>query len=340
MQVWLALDMNLELADIPAQARRAEALGCDVITLADVAHDALLGAQAVIGATSHVDVATSGLVCFARSPMITALGAWNLAALSQGRFRLGLSALVPQMLIGKYSVPWHPPAARMREYIGALHALWRSWQCDEPLQFEGTYYRLNRQNTWSRPRPLADPRIRLHLGALGPLMTMLAGSHADGLLTHPCATTLRYVSEVTRPRLHEGEHAAGRTAGSTALIAAPLVATGHDDVEVRAQREQCRRVLATNLSTPQYWGPLALCGRQAVGERLRARVREGQWDLLAAELDDEMLDELLPAAPWSRLADQLLRRFAGVVDGICLQLPVDSRSDAELARVIGALRAA
>lgn len=340
MQVWLGLDMNLELAEIPAQARRAEALGCDVITLADVAHDALLGAQAAISATSRVDVATSGLVCFARSPMITALGAWNLAALSQGRFRLGLSSLVPQMLVGKYSVPWHPPAVRMREYIGALHALWRSWQYDEPLQFEGSYYRLNRQNTWSRPRPLRDPTIRLHLGALGPLMTKLAASHTDGLLTHPCATTLRYISEVTLPRLREGEHAAERVAGSTTLIAAPLLATGHDDAEIRTRREQCRRVLATNLSTPQYWGPLALSGRKAVGERLRALVREGKWDLLAAELDDEMLDELLPAVPWSRLADELLRRFAGVADGVCLQLPVDARDDAELARVIGALRAA
>lgn len=338
MKVWLTLDMNLELADVPAQARRAEALGCDVVTVADVAHDALLGVHAAIAATSRVGVATSGLVCFARSPMVTAVGTWNLAALSGGRFRLGLSSLVPQMLVGKYAVPWHPPAARMREYLGALGAIWNSWQHDVPLHFEGAYYRLNRQNWWTRPKPLPDARIPVHLGAIGPLMSTLAGASADGLLTHPAATTVRYLEEVTRARIHQGERSAGRPPGSVALIAAPVCATGNSDAEVRAQREQRREMLAINLSTPHYWGALELHGNKATGEKLRALVRANRWDLLAAEIDDELLDTLVPAATWDRLASELRRRFDGLVDGLCLPLPVEDRDDARLAQLIEALR--
>ena len=134
--IWLALDMNLPLGAIGEHARRAEALGCDVVTLPDVAFDALLGAQAAIQATGRVAVATSGLVCFARSPMVTAVASWNLAAISAGRFRLGLSSLVPPMLVGRFSVPWQP-APRMREYIGSLRAIFASWQDDVPLCYEG-----------------------------------------------------------------------------------------------------------------------------------------------------------------------------------------------------------
>lgn len=340
MKVWLSLDINLELTDVAAHARRAEALGCDVVSIADVAHDALLGAHAAITATSRVAVATSGLVCFARSPMVTAVAAWNLAALSGGRFRLGLSSLVPQMLVGRYGVPWYPPAARMREYLGALRAIWHSWQDDVPLLFEGKYYRLNRQNTWTRPKPLADARIALHLGAIGPRMSRLAGACTDALLTHPVATNRRFIAEVTQPLVREGERSAGKPAGSTALVAAPVVAAGNTLAEAERQREQRRGMLATNLSTPQYWGALDLYGWRSTGEKLRALVREGRWDLLGGELSEEQVDAFVPTAVWDGMADELRRRFGGLVDGICLALPVDDRDDAQLARVIRGLQQA
>lgn len=42
------------------------------------------------------------------------------------------------------------------------------------------------------------------MGAVGPVMTALAGEIADGMITHPTNTPPRYVSEVVRPRLAEG----------------------------------------------------------------------------------------------------------------------------------------
>lgn len=338
MQVWLSLDMNLDLAEVAAHARRAEALGCDVVTLADVTYDALLGAQAAIAATSRVTVATSGLVCFARSPLITAMGAWNLAALSAGRFRLGLSSLVPQILSGRYGVPWQPAASRMREYLGALRAIWSSWQDDVPLDFAGEHYRLNRQNSWTKPKPLESGPIPVHLGAIGPLMSRLVGTSATALLTHPVATTPRYIDEVSLPRIREGERSAGRPAGSAAVIATTLYAGGSTWTEAEAQREQRRRMLATNLSTPHYWGALESYGWKSTGERLRELVREGRWDQLGDELSPEQLDTFVTTATWDGLAGELRRRFEGRVDGFCLTLPASDHDDARLARVIRELR--
>lgn len=337
-RVWLAINMNLPLAAIGAQASRAEALGCDVVTLADVAYDALLGAQAVIQATRRVEVATSGLVSFARSPMVTAVASWNLAALSGGRFRLGLSSLVPPMLVGKYSVPWQPPAPRMREYLGSLKAIYNSWQNDTPLRYEGRYYRFTRQNWWTRPTPIEHPDIPIHLGAIGPRMSAVAGECAQGLLTHPTNSDVRYIREVTLRNVEAGMQGTRRKPQDFELVVCPVCATGTSAAEIGAQRERYREMLAINLSTPQYWPTLELHGWRSTGERLRELWRESRPDLMAGQLTDEMLDVLMPTAPWPRLARELRERFEGLVRGICLLLPVDTTHDAALGRVIRELQ--
>lgn len=336
--VWLSMDMKLPLAAVGREARRAEGLGCNVVMLADVAFDAFLGAQAAILTTERVQVATSGLVSFARSPMITAVASWNLAALSGGRFRLGLSALVPQMLVGKYSVPWQPPAPRMREYIGALRAIYASWQTDTPLRYEGQYYRLNRQNWYTRPAPIEYPDIPIHLGAIGPYMSAVAGECATGLLTHPTNAAVRYVREVVLGQIAKGAQRAGRSTEGFELVVTPLCATGHTAAEVQAQRQKNRELLATLLSTPQYWPTLELHGWKTTGERLLELWRAGRQDQMPSQLTDEMLDVLMVTAPYDRLARELRERFEGLARGICLRFSIDQANDAALSRVIRELQ--
>src|SRR5581483_128556 len=60
---------------------------------------------------------------FPRSPMVTAQAAWDLAALSGGRFILGLGTQVKAHLERRFSVPGDRPAARIREYVLALRAI-------------------------------------------------------------------------------------------------------------------------------------------------------------------------------------------------------------------------
>jgi probable F420-dependent oxidoreductase len=337
-RVWLQLDMNLPLEAIGAQARRAESLGCDVVTLPDVACDALLAAQAAILATERVQVATSGLIAFARSPMITAIAAWNLAALSGGRFRLGLSSLVAPMIARKYGMEWQPPAPRMREYIGALRAIHASWQSDVPLRFEGKYYRLTKQNTWTRPAPIPHPDIAVHLGAIGPKMCAVAGECASGLLTHPTNSAPRYLREVMRVEAQRGARSAGRSMKDFELVVTPPCATGVTQAQIEALREKHREMLGTNLSTPSYWRTFDLYGWTKTGERLRELVREGRWDLLASQITEEMLEVLVPTAPYHRLGRVLRDRFEGICEGICLALPIDDADDDHLARLIRELR--
>ncbi|MCA9502272.1 MAG: TIGR03617 family F420-dependent LLM class oxidoreductase [Myxococcota bacterium] len=337
-RVWAALDLHTPLAEIPAHARRAEALGFDGVMAPDVITDGLLAAQAAIGATSRIRVATSALVCFPRSPMTVAVAAWNLQALSGGRFHLGLGPLVRGNIVGKYGTTWSAPAPRMREYVGSLRAIFDCWQHGTPLDYRGEHYRFTRQQDFVKPPPIEHPDLPIHLAGIGPNMTALAGELATALVTHPTNASPRFLAEVTRPRLAVGAARTGRDPASVSLVANPLVAVGRDADEVDARREEHRALLAILLSTPSYWPSLDYYGWRECGERLNGLVREGRWEALTPLVSDEMLEVMVPAATWDGLAACLVAEYGGVADAISLALPADPTDDAALARVVATLR--
>jgi len=337
-RVWAGLDLYAPLAEIPAIARRAEALGFDGVMAPDVMSDGFLVAQAAIVATQQIRVATSALVCFPRSPMTTAVAAWNLQALSGGRFHLGLGPLVRGNIIGKYSTPWTPPAPRMREYVQSLHALFDCWQNGTPLDYRGEHYQFTRMQDFVKPPPIEHPEIPIHLAGIGPNMTALAGEVADALVTHPTNASPRYLRELARPRIAVGADRVGREAAELGLIANPMLATGRDEVAARAQREGQREMMAMLLSTPPYWPTLDLYGWRDRGETLNGLVREQRWEEMPALMSEEMMEVLLPCAPYAELGALLVDHYRGLVDGICLALPGDPADDAALARLIAELR--
>jgi probable F420-dependent oxidoreductase len=337
-RVWLALDLELPLAEVADAARRAEALGADCVTIPDMAHDALLAAGAAVQATRRIEVATSAIVCFARSPMTVAVAAWDLQACSQGRFRLGLGPLVAPILTQKYGTQWHPPAPRMREYVACLRAIFACWQDDAPATFEGRHYRFTRQNAYNKPPRIDHPLIPIHLAAIGPRMSALAGEIATGVMAHPTNSSRRFLSERMLPQLARGAARGGRTRADVEVVANPLCAVGHTASALHCVREEQRALLAMLLSTPSYWPSLELFGWAERGEQLRQLVREKRFAELSSALSEEMVDAFLPSALWPELAGVLRDMYAGVADAIALALPRDPKHDSALGRVIEELR--
>lgn len=336
-EVWASIDLALPLARIGEHARRAEALGFDGVMTPDVMTDGFLAAQAAISATRTIRVATSAVVAFARSPMVVAVAAWNLQALSGGRFHLGLGPLIRTNIVEKYGMPWSAPAPRMREYVGALRALFACWQDGVPLDFRGEHYKLTRMQAYVAPPPIEHPEIPLHMAGIGPNMTAVAGELGDALITHPSNASARFLRERTRPWLARGAARTGREAARVKLFVNPLVATGPDAATVAAERERQRALLATLLSTPAYWPCLDVHGWRAVGEKLNGLVRANRWNALAALLDDEMVDTLMVSAGYDALAQTLLERYRDVADAYVLTLPESDRHDAAIAGTVAEL---
>lgn len=339
MEIFAPTPENLGLDAIGAYAQRVEALGYDGLFVPDAVHDGLLLACQALSATTRLKVGTSVLVAFPRSPMNVALAAWDLQRLSGGRFELGLGTQIRQNIEERYSARWLPPVAGMREYLGALRAIFHSFRTGAPLHYSGEHFQFSRLQPFFNPGPIEAPDVPLMMGAVGPKMLELVGAVADGVHTHPTNTSRRYLQEVVLPRI-----AAGCAHRDTALPAPricinTLVATGPDAASVSAERERFRHTLAFLFSTPAYWPSLDLFGWQALGPHLRQLTREGRWQDLVHVFGDEMLDEFLVSATYADLPTQLLSRFGDLVDRLTITVPAASANDADFSKTLDLIRA-
>lgn len=338
-EIFASTPENLNLADMGAFARRVEAMGYDGLFVSDAIHDGLLLACQALSATSRLKVGTSVLIVFPRSPMNVALAAWDLQKMSGGRFELGMGTQIKQNIEDRYSARWLPPAAGMREYVGALRAIFHAFRTGERLEYIGEHYTFTRLQPFFNPGPIDAPDVPLMLGAVGPKMLELVGKTADGIHTHPTNTSVRYLKEVILPQIAVGTAQRDPGRAKPFISASQFVATGPDDATVAAERERFRDMLAFLFSTPAYWASLELFGWQHVGEALLALTREGRWKDMPAVFTDEVLDTFLVSGRYDELPEQLATRFGGLVDRITLTVPTDPANDAAVTEAIKAIRA-
>ncbi len=337
-KVYATTPETMSPGEIAAHAQRAEAMGYDGLNVPDALHDGFLLSAMALNATEKIKVGTGVLVAFPRSPMMVAIAAWDLQRMSGGRFELGLGTQVKGNIEKRYSTPWTAPVPRMREYIGSLRAIFDSFQNGVRLNYIGENYQFTKLQPFFNPGPIEHPELPIFMGAVGPLMTALAGEVSDGMITHPTNTPPRYIREVALPRLEKGARRAGRSIDEVNLILGALVATGKDKQTLMAEREKQRQLLGFLYSTPSYWPSLELFAWQDKGEQLLQMTREGNWQDMVKVIDDEMLDQFVPSGSYDVIADVMKERYQGLSTMINFPLPDDPSDDVAAAKAIAALQ--
>jgi probable F420-dependent oxidoreductase len=313
------LSAGIDAADDDAVGRTAadlEARGYAGIWAAEVDHDPFLLVHTAGRATGRVTVGTAIAVAFARSPMTVALTAHDLQRATRGRFVLGLGTQVKAHIERRYSMPWSSPAARMREYVGALRSIWQAWQEGTPLRFQGEFYRHTLMTPMFSPPPHEWGAPPVHLAAVGPVMTRTAGEVADGLLVHGF-TTERYLRERTLPALQEGLTAAGRSRADVTVSLPGFVVTGRTDAARAEAAAAVKGTIAFYGSTPAYRPVLELHGWAALADELHALSvgrREDKWTAMRDLVDDDVLEAFAVVAEPDDVAARIRERFAGLVD--------------------------
>jgi probable F420-dependent oxidoreductase len=156
----------------------------------------------------------------------------------------------------------------------------------------------------------------VHLAAVGPAMTRLAGEVADGLLVHGF-TTERYLRERTLPALEEGLAAAGRTREQVTLSLPGLVVSGRTDAERAAAAAAVKATIAFYGSTPAYRPVLELHGWEALADELHGLSisrREDKWTAMRDLVDDEVLGTFAVVADPDDVGPRVLERYTGLID--------------------------
>lgn len=254
-------------------------------------------------------------VAFPRSPMISAQIAWELAANTQGRFRLGLGSQVRGHVVRRYGANWDKPAAQMKDYVQAFQACIRAFRREERLNYEGRYYSLNLLPEQWTPARHEFEAIKIDISAVGPLMCRVAGELCDGLHVHPMHS-VPYLQNRLLPAVAQGAERAGRDASNVELIVPVFTIVGDTPEERTHLKHIARTQVAFYGSTPNYAFQFEDLGFPGVSERLRDCMRAGDLSSLSSTINDEILQHFAVEARWDDMADTLMSRYQGVASRI------------------------
>jgi len=221
---------------------------------------------------------------------------------------------------------WSHPAARMREMILAIRAIWHTWQTGEPLAFRGEFYTHTLMTPFFTPdkrdlEGFGPPRI--FLAGVGEKMTEVAGEVCDGFICHGF-TTERYLREVTLPALIRGRAKVGKTIEGFEIVGPSFIVTGNDQHEMNTAADATRQQIAFYGSTPAYSGVLEMHGWDDLHGQLNALSKQGKWAEMGTLIDDEILNTFAVVGEPESIAPELHRRYGDVISRISFYAPYKS----------------
>ena len=316
----------LDLAKSVESAKEAEAAGYSGAWTAETNHDPFFPLLLAAEHTKNIELGTSIAVAFARNPMILANIGWDLQSYSKGRFILGLGSQIKPHITKRFSMEWSHPAARMREMILAIRAIWDTWENGTPLNFRGDFYTHTLMTPFFTPdradlAGFGTPKI--FLAGVGELMTEVAGEVCDGFICHGF-TTEKYLREVTLPALQRGRAKAGKTMDGFEIVGPSFIVTGNSEVEMQQAAAGTRQQIAFYGSTPAYKGVLDIHGWGGLQEELNSLSKQGQWVEMGNLINDEILNTFAVVGSPEQVAPELKRRYDDVIQRISFYAPYKS----------------
>lgn len=251
----------------------------------------------------------------------------------EGRFLLGLGASKIFMKeIGEGEKGRETgPATVMRESIEIVQAMLSG----QEVKYEGKAFA-----AYAPPlkpdAPAARWRVPIYVGATGPVLQRLAGSHGDGLLT-ASITTPKFVQH-SRKIMEEGARKAGKDPASLDLGSVIVGSIGEDPRTAReGAREMAAMYLANKVQNIRGSADTLLeCARLTFDEirPIAEAMEQGGRKAAARAVTDSVLEKVCPIAGTPAQCIERLEAFreAGCTH-ILLELWGDNR--AEQARLFG-----
>jgi probable F420-dependent oxidoreductase len=215
---------------------------------------------------------------------------------------------------------WSKPAARMREFVLAVRAIWECWATDGRLDFRGDFYTHTLMTPFFNPGRNEHGNPKIMLAAVGPLMTEAAGEVADGMLCHGFSTE-RYLREATIPALARGRAKVGLGLQGFEITAPSFVVARDSEEVIAAGVQFVKEQISFYGSTPAYRPVLEIHGWGDLQDELNEMTKRGAWDKMADMIDDEVLHTFAVIGTPEQAAAELLRRYGDVATRVTLTIP-------------------
>jgi alkanesulfonate monooxygenase SsuD/methylene tetrahydromethanopterin reductase-like flavin-dependent oxidoreductase (luciferase family) len=116
------------------------------------------------------------------------------------------------------------------------------------------------------------------------------------------------------------------------LITGTFIASGTTRDEVEKAKGPVKQQISFYASTRTYKGVLDAHGWGDTCFRLNEKAAKGKWAEMAAEITDDMLEELAIVGTYDEIAQKLAIRYKGVLDRVVVGLGSPERQDAGRSR--------
>ncbi len=199
--VRLENDPTLTPQDYQELGAQAERNGFEAVWVPEGGgRDSLTSLATIAMKTEKVMLGTGILPIFARTATNTAMGAAGMAAVSGGRFILGLGVGHRPTVESRDGIPFKQPMTRLRETIQIVKALLSG----EEVNFPGKQFKVSGASLGAAA---PKTKVPIYIAALGPQMLQMAGELADGVLMN--WTAVDYLVEAIG-HIKRGAEKAGR----------------------------------------------------------------------------------------------------------------------------------
>jgi F420-dependent oxidoreductase-like protein len=333
MRLGMAIDYTREPLAQVDEIVALEAAGLDVVWVPEAwGYDApsLLGFLAA--RTSRMAIAAGVLPVHTRTPSLIAQTAAGLAALSGGRFELGLGTSGPQVIEGFHGVAFAHPRARVRDTIGVCRMLWSG----ATSRYDGRAVHVplpdGEGTGLGRPLRLLAPggigEIPIHLAVMRPGMVELAAELADGW--YPLFFVPERLEDAWGAALGRGRAARAPELGPLEITVSMACAIG-DEARIAPLRDAMRPEIARYVGgmgargANFYTEVIARLGWPDAAAAIQDLYLSGRREQAAEAIPTDMLHALTLCGSPDELADRLaaLRR-AGVATLVVRPLEPDA----------------
>jgi probable F420-dependent oxidoreductase len=287
----------------------------------------MLAAALAAAATERLEIQTSVTIAFPRSPMVLAMEAWDIQHLSKGRFILGLGSQVKGHNQDRFSVPWTPPAPRMKEYVQMLKAVWESFQTGNKPDFVGKHYHYTLMTPNFNPGPLDYPRPKVFLACVGDAMARVAGEVADGVMPHGFMTD-KYMRDVVLPNVAIGLKRGGRTWQDVEISGGGFTVFAESESEIEQGLERLRQPISFYGSTRSYHEVFEVHGLKDLGMQLHSLSLQGKWDEMRRVIPEDVLRVFAQTSTYDKLPE-FVREHREYATRLGLAMPAGTPAERE-----------
>jgi probable F420-dependent oxidoreductase len=266
-------------------------------------------------AAPGLDIGTGIAVAFPRSPMVTAGVAWELAEATEGRFRLGLGTQVKAHITRRYSSEFASPGPRLKDYVLAVRAIFRAFQGEERLDYQGEFYKHTLMPAMWSAGKIVHPDVPIDVSAVGPWMLAMAGEVADGIHVHPFHSS-KYLDDVLAPRVHTGAERVGRDGSDVDLLIPIFTIVGDTEAERATWRAAAKQQISFYGSTANYSHMFDLHGFDGTSAKLNKLLKAGDLAGMSGTITDEMLEVYAIESTWDELSDRIIDRYGATASRI------------------------